>query len=66
MAAHSNILAWKILWAEEPGGLSPSDWKQSDMAEQPSLPTQLNQKQERCKWFMLEQAPQMTLISGMV
>ena len=21
MATHSNILAWKILWAEEPGGL---------------------------------------------
>ena len=21
MANHSNILAWKILWAEEPGGL---------------------------------------------
>ena len=21
MAAHSGILAWRILWAEEPGGL---------------------------------------------
>ena len=21
MATHSNILAWKILWREEPGGL---------------------------------------------
>ena len=21
MATHSNILAWKILWSEEPGGL---------------------------------------------
>ena len=21
MATHSNILAWKILWTEEPGGL---------------------------------------------
>ena len=21
MAAHSSILAWRILWAEEPGGL---------------------------------------------
>ena len=21
MAAHSSILAWKILWTEEPGGL---------------------------------------------
>ena len=22
-ATHSSILAWKILWTEEPGGLSP-------------------------------------------
>ena len=23
MAIHSNVLAWAILWAEEPGGYSP-------------------------------------------
>ena len=23
MASHSRILAWKILWTEEPGGLLP-------------------------------------------
>ena len=23
MATHSNILAWRIPWAEEPGGLQP-------------------------------------------
>ena len=23
MAAHSSILAWKIPWTEEPGGLQP-------------------------------------------
>ena len=23
MATHSSILAWRILWTEEPGGLSP-------------------------------------------
>ena len=23
MATHSNILAWEILWLEEPGGLQP-------------------------------------------
>ena len=27
-ATHSNILAWKILWTEEPDGL-PSTWSQS-------------------------------------
>ena len=30
MATHSNIIAWKILWTEEPGGLSPWDHKESD------------------------------------
>ena len=24
MATHSNILAWKISWTEEPGGLQPT------------------------------------------
>ena len=23
MATHSNMLAWRILWTEEPGGLYP-------------------------------------------
>ena len=23
MATHSNILVWRILWTEEPGGLTP-------------------------------------------
>jgi len=32
MEAHSNILAWKIPWTEEPGGLqSMGSQKQSDM-----------------------------------
>ena len=31
MATHSNILAWKIPWTEEPG--SPKDCKESDMTE---------------------------------
>ena len=25
MAAHSSILAWEILWAEEPGGLQSKE-----------------------------------------
>ena len=32
MATHSSILAWKILWIEEPGGL-PSRRLQSDTTE---------------------------------
>ena len=31
-ATHSSILAWKILWTEEPGGLSPWSCKESDTA----------------------------------
>ena len=33
MATCFSILAWKILWTEEPGGLSPWDHKESDMTE---------------------------------
>ena len=35
MATHSSILAWKIPWTEEPGGLhSPWGHKESEMTEQ--------------------------------
>ena len=27
MATHSSILAWKIPWTEEPGGLQPMGWQ---------------------------------------
>ena len=34
MATHSNILAWKVLWTEEPGGLqSMGSQKESDTTE---------------------------------
>ena len=33
MATHSSILAWKILWTEEPGGYIPWGRKESDMTE---------------------------------
>ena len=34
MATHSSILAWRIPWAEEPGGLySPWGRKESDTTE---------------------------------
>ena len=31
MATHSRILAWKIPWVEEPGGLQFMGLKESDM-----------------------------------
>ena len=33
MEIHSSILAWRILQAEEPGGLSPWGGEESDMTE---------------------------------
>ena len=34
MATQSSILAWKILWKEEPGRCSPWGQKESDTTEQ--------------------------------
>ena len=33
MATHSSILAWKIPWTEEPGGLQSMGVTESDMTE---------------------------------
>ena len=33
MATHSSILAWRILWTEEPGRLGPLSHKESDRTE---------------------------------
>ena len=30
MPIHSSTITWKILWTEEPGGLSPWGLKESD------------------------------------
>ena len=34
MTTHSSILAWRIPWTEEPGGLQSVGSKESDMTEQ--------------------------------
>ena len=34
MATHFSILAWKIPWTEETGGLQFTDLKESDTTEQ--------------------------------
>ena len=41
MATHSNILAWRIPWTEEPGRLQSIGLQESDMTEQltRTLPT---------------------------
>ena len=33
MATHSDILAWRIPWTEEPGGLQSVGLQESDMTE---------------------------------
>ena len=33
MATHSNILAWRIPWTQEPGGLQSQGWKEWDTIE---------------------------------
>ena len=33
MAIHSGVLAWRIPWTEEPGGLQSMGHKESDMTE---------------------------------
>ena len=33
MSTHASILAWRISWPEEPGGLQPRDRKDLDMTE---------------------------------
>ena len=37
MATHFSILAWRIPWIEEPGGLITWDHKESDMTERLTL-----------------------------
>ena len=37
MATHSSILAWRITWTEEPGGLQSMGPKESDMTERITL-----------------------------
>ena len=40
MVTHSSILTWEISWTEEPGGLCPWSYKESDITEQLSIHTQ--------------------------
>ena len=40
MATHSSILAWRILWTEEPGGYSPWGCKELNTTERQNTYTQ--------------------------
>ena len=42
MATHSSILAWRISWTEEPGGLQSLELQKLDMTEQLTTLSTLN------------------------
>ena len=52
MASHSSILAWKIPWVEEPGGLPSMGHKELDMTELLSTQAQI---MFLVDWAFLEQ-----------
>ena len=47
MATHPSILAWRILWTEEPVGYSPWGCKESGMTEQVTLSLSLAEVPKR-------------------
>ena len=48
MAAHSSILAWKIPWTQEPGGLNPRGPKERNTTERLSIAYKLNNRCKMC------------------
>ena len=51
MGSHSSILAWKLPWTEEPGGLySPGGRKESDTTERLSVHAQQRREEMMVLW----------------
>ena len=53
MAIHSSILAWRIPWTEEPGGLQSVGHKESDTTERLTLPRILRLKSVFHRFFLI-------------
>ena len=51
MATHSNILAWRIPWTEEPGGLQSTGRKELDTTERLTLHFHSVQSLSRVRLF---------------
>ena len=51
VAAHSSILAWRIPWTEEPGGLQPMGLQESDTTEQLDRQTDRHTHTHRISYF---------------
>ena len=50
MATHSSILAWRIPWTEELGGLQSTGCKESDMTERLHLTSPQSASCEMLGW----------------
>ena len=48
MAAHSSLLAWRILWTEEPGGLQSTGLQRVGRTER--LDKDNNETRRACAW----------------
>ena len=53
METHSSILAWKVPWTEEPGGLQSTGCKDLDMTEHTQLTTTCGIEYHRVRLFFL-------------
>ena len=51
MATHSSVLAWRIPWTEEPGGLQSIGHKQLDTTEVTYLPPRANSDMNDCRFI---------------
>ena len=58
MATHSSILAWKIPWTEEPGGLQSMGLKESDTTEWLNTNTDLKKRKNNLKSVQRHRRPQ--------
>ena len=58
MATHSNILAWRIPWIEEPGGLQSTGFTESGMIEVTKCTAPWNREGGISPAWMLVTSPQ--------
>ena len=66
MATHFSILAWRILWTEEPGWLQSIGHKESDRTEATEQTAHnnplLNKSKITSKWFNCSQYHSMSCV----
>ena len=66
MATHSSILAWRIPWTEEPGGLQSMGLQESDMTELTKAPLPCYQNVSLlAQWQRIRQPMQETWVQSL-